>query len=210
MTTKKTISLFLVMVLSALFIAGCSKEAIYVPVASNTIEITENGEIVGYIVEPFDKEYYDIQELAVMVEAEINEYNTQKQTLVKEAGRVPIVVDKVIMAEDGSKNAVVAYKFYNAAVYEDFMGRKLFYGTVEEAIAAGYDVDKKLSKVKGGDLLTGDLLQKNKDKKILILEDTVSVRLPQTVQFLSTNAQIDGYGYVDCTVNEELKYIIIK
>ena len=210
MGKKKTISLFLMMVLSALFITGCSKEIIYVPVATNTVEITENGEIVGYIVEPFDKEYYDIQELTAMVETEINEYNAEKQTLVQEVGRAPIVVDKVNMAEDGSKNAVVALKYYSTAVYEDYMGKQLFYGTVEEAIAAGYDVDKKLSKVKGGDLLTGDLLQKNKDKKILILEDTVSVRIPQTAQFLSTNAQIDGYGYIDCTANEELKYIIFK
>ncbi|MBR4083718.1 MAG: hypothetical protein IKK33_05490 [Lachnospiraceae bacterium] len=210
MGKKKAISLFLVIVLSALFITGCSKETIYVPVASNTIEITENGEIVGYIVEPFDKEYYDIQELAAMAETEINEYNTEKKTLVKEAGGVPVVVDKVIMAEDGSKNAVVALKFYNTAVYEDYMGRQLFHGTVEEAIIAGYDIDKKLSKVKGGDLLTGDLLQKNKDKKILILEAAVSVRLPQTIQFLSSNTKMDDYGYVDCTANEELKYIIYK
>lgn len=210
MGKKKTIHLLLVLVLSTLFITGCSKETVYVPVTANTIEVTENGELIGYLVEPFDKEYYDINELATMVETEIAEYNKVNQALVQEAGRVPIVVDKVIMAEDGSKKAVVAYKFYNAAVYEDFMGRKLFYGTVEEAVIAGYEVDKKLTKVKGGDLLTGNLLDKNKDKKILILEDAVSVRLPQSVQFLSTNAKMDGYGYVDCTVNEELKYIIIK
>ncbi len=210
MGMKKTIRLLLVLVLSALFITGCSKETVYVPITGNTIEVTEGDELIGYLVEPFDKEYYDINELATMVETEIAEYNAEKKDLVQDAGRAPIVVDKVIMAEDGSKKAVVALKFDSPAVYEDYMGRKLFYGTVEEAIASGYEVDKKLSKVKGGDLLTGDLLQKNKDKKILILEDAVSVRLPQSVQFLSTNAKVDGYGYVDCTVDEELKYIIIK
>ena len=210
MGMKKTIRLLLVCVLGALFITGCSRETVYVPVTANTIEVTESGELIGYLVEPFDKEYYDINELATMVETEIAEYNKINQNLVPEAGRVPIVVDKVIMAEDGSKKVVVALKFYNAAVYEDYMSGKLFYGTVDEAIAAGYEVDKKLSKVKGGDLLTGDLLEKNKDKKILILEDAVSVRLPQSVQFLSTNAKVDGYGYVDCTADEELKYIIIK
>lgn len=210
MGMKKTIRLLLVCMLGALFLTGCSKETVYVPVTTNTIEVTENGEIIGYLVEPFDKEYYDINELATMVETEIAEYNADNQNLVQEAGRVPIVVGKVMMAEDGSKKAVVALKFYNAAVYEDYMGRKLFYGTVEEAAAAGYELDKKLSKVKGGDLLTGDLLQKNEDKKILILEGAVSVRLTQSVQFLSANAKLDGYGYVDCTADEELKYIIIK
>ncbi len=210
MGMKKTIRLLLVFVLGVLFIAGCSKENVYVPVTANTVEITESGELIGYLVEPFDKEYYDINELATMVETEIAEYNTDNQTLVSEAGRVPIAVDKVIMAEDGSKKAVVALKFYNTVVYEDYMGEKFFYGTVEEAMAAGYEVDKKLSKVKGGDLLTGELLQKNKEKMILILDGAVSVRLPQSVQFLSTNAKVDGYGYVDCTADETLKYIIIK
>ena len=207
---KKTIRLLLVCVLGALFITGCSKETVYVPVTANTIEVTESGELIGYMVEPFDKEYYDINELAAMVETEIAEYNKNNQNLVQEAGRVPIVVDKVIMAEDGSKKAVVALKFYNATVYENYMGRKLFYGTVEEAVAAGYEVDKKLAKVNGGDLLTGDLLQKNEGNKILILEGVVSVRLPQSVQFLSANAKLDNNGFVDCTIDEELKYIIYK
>ncbi len=210
MRKKKTTGLFLLFLLSSLFVTGCAKEPVYVPVTTNTIEVTEDGNVIGYMVESFDKEYYDIEELESMVRTELGEYNTASPELKEDAGRVPIEVDRVIMAEDGSKNVVVALNFQNTTVYADYMGKELFYGTVAEAIAAGYEVDKKLSKVKGGDLLTGDLLQKNMEKKILILEDAVSVRLPQSVQFLSTNAKLDGYGYVDCTVGEELKYIIIK
>ncbi len=210
MRKRKTTGLFLLFLLSSLFVTGCAKEPVYVPVTTNTIEVTEDGNVIGYMVESFDKEYYDIEELESMVRTELGEYNTASPELKEDAGRVPIEVDRVIMAEDGSKNVVVALNFQNTTVYADYMGKELFYGTVAEAIAAGYEVDKKLSKVKGGDLLTGDLLQKNMEKKILILEDAVSVRLPQSVQFLSTNAKLDGYGYVDCTVGEELKYIIIK
>ena len=210
MGKNKAIGLAFILFFSALFIAGCSKETVYVPVTANTIEVTENGEIIGYLVEPFDKEYYDIEELTTMVQEEVAQYNTDKKSLAGDAGNVPIIVDRISMAEDNSKNVVVSLKFCNAKVYEDYMGTELFYGTVQEAIVAGYDVDKKLSKVKGGDLLTGDLLQKNYGKKILVLTDTVSVRMPKTVQFLSSNAQLDGFGYVDCTANDELKYIIIK
>ena len=77
MGMKKTIRLLLVLVLSALFITGCSKETVYVPITGNTIEVTEGDELIGYLVEPFDKEYYDINELATMVETEIAEYNAE-------------------------------------------------------------------------------------------------------------------------------------
>ena len=210
MGKKKTTGLFLLFLLSTLLVTGCSKEAVYVPVTTNTVEVTEDGRVIGYMVESFDKEYYDIEELESMVRTEIGEYNALNAEEVKDAGRVPVIVNKVTMAEDGSKNVVVALDFQNAAVYTDYMGSELFYGTVEEAIVAGYEVDKKLSKVKSGDLLTGELLQKHKEAKVLILSGSVSVRMPKIVQFLSENAQLDTNGFVDCTSGEELKYIIIK
>ena len=205
MRKTRVTGLVLAFLLSILCVTGCSKETVYVPVTTNTIEITEDGRVIGYMVEPFDKEYYDLSELDTMVREEIAEYNTSA-----EAGQSPIVVDKVAMAEDGSKNVVVALSFLNAAVYADYMKTEFFIGTVEEAIVAGYDLDKKLSKVKSGELLTGDLLQKNKGAKILVLKNACSVRLPNEVQFISGNVQIDANGFADCTAGEGLKYIIIK
>lgn len=210
MGKKKTIILMLMLLLSTLLFAGCSKETVYVPVTTNTIELTEEGRLIGYIVEPFEKDYYSISELETMVRSEIDEYNAGKQELSTEAGRLPILVDKVSMAEDGSKKAVVALNFQNAAVYEDYMGKDIFLGTVAEAMDAGYDVDGKLTEVKGGTAFTGEKLQKAKDKKIVILEDTVSVRPTGKVQYLSTNAKETAEGFVDCTADEELKYIIYK
>lgn len=206
---KKVILLGLLLLICIL--PGCTqKEAVYVPITSNTIEVLEDGSITGYIVEPFDKDYYDIKELETMVRTEMEAYNEEKMELTKGQARVPVVVDKVRMAEDGSKKAVVALNFANAAVYQDYMDRELFYGTLAEAIAEGYDVDKKLAEVKGGKVLTGDKLLKNGDKKIVILEETVMVRTYQKVQYLSTGAKKTEEGFVDCTLNEELKYIIMK
>ena len=210
MGKKKTISWMLMLLLSTLLFTGCSKEAVYVPVTENTIELTEDGRLIGYIVEPFEKDYYSISELETMVRSEIDEYNAGNQDLSTEAGRLPILVEKVIMAEDGSKKAVVALNFQNAAVYEDYMGKEIFLGTVAEAMDAGYEVDGKLTEVKGGEAFSGGMVQKAKEKKILILEAAVSVRTTGKVQYLSTNAKKTAEGLVDCTADEELKYIIYK
>lgn len=211
MGKKKAIVLMMVLLLSTLLLAGCSEEtAVYVPVTENTIEVTEDGRLIGYIVEPFEKEYYDITELDTMVRSEIDEYNSAKQDLVTEAGRVPILVEKVMMAEDGSSKAVVALNFQNAAVYADYMEKEIFAGTVAEAKAAGYDLENKLIAVKGGEAFAGEKIQKEEGKRILILKDAVSVRVNGKVQYLSANAKKTSEGFLDCTADEELKYIIYK
>lgn len=199
------------LMVSGTFLAGCSEpEQVYVPVTSNTLEVTETGDLIAYIVEDFDKDYYDINELKTMVEAESASYNEKSAGLVEGAGRAPIIVDKVMMAEDGSKKAVVALNFANSVVYEDYMGEQAFFGTVAEAMAEGYELAGMLKSVKKGDVLTGEKLQKSGEQMILIVGDEVTVRIYGAVQYLSDNAALTTNGYVDATAADSLKYVIIK
>ncbi len=207
---KLTLLCAALLMLATLCLSGCEQEKVYVPVTENTIEVTEDGRLIGYMVEAFEKEYYDIKELETMVRSEIDLYNQEKQQLSAGSGRSPIIVDKVIMAEDGSKQAVVALDFQNAKVYEDYMGSELFYGTVKEAVAAGYDIEKKLSGVKKGEVLTADKIEKYAEKHILIIKDNMNVRTAETVQYLSINARLTDDGFVSCTDSEDLKFIITK
>ena len=195
-----------------LFFTGCSEEqeAVYVPVTENSVEAAADGRVIGYIVEDFDKEYYDITELGDMVRAEIEIYNEKNASLSTEAGRAPVIVDKVSMAEDGSAKAVVELNFQNAAVYEDYMGTELFYGTLAEAEAAGYQLAGQLNSVKKGEALTAEQINKNSDWRVLIVEDTLWIRPGAKVQYLSGNVSLTDEGLVDGNTSEELKYIIIK
>lgn len=195
--------------LCVLFMTGCEQEKVYVPITANTIEITEDGSLIGYLVEDFDKEYYNVAELESMLRSELEVYNTQKSNLAEGAGRVPITVDKVIMAEDGSAKVVVGLNFANADVYEDYMGKELFYGSVTQAVTAGYELEGKLAAVKDNAAFGTKEIEKYGNKPILIVEDTVSIRTDKKVQYLSTNASLTEEGFVD-GASEELKYIITK
>lgn len=196
---------------STLFITGCEQEEkVYVPVTANTVEATEDGRLIGYIVEDFEKEYYSITELNDMVRSEIDIYNEQNADLSTEAGRAPIIVDKVSMAEDGSAKAVVALNFQSADVYEHYMGKEIFYGTVSEAVAAGYELAGQLTRVKNGETLTAEQVTKNGENRVLIVEDAVWIRTSEKVQYLSGNASLTDTGIVDGNASEELKFIITK
>ncbi len=195
----------------SMLLVGCgNKENAHVPITSNTLELTSDGRLIAYIVEDFDKDYYDINELKTMVDAEIAEYNKAKADLVSEAGRMPVIVEKVSMAEDGSKKAVLALNFQNAAIYADYMGQQAFLGTVADAINAGYVLEGMLVKVKGGAPFIGESLKKSQDKTILIIKDAVTVRTYEDVQYLSKNASMTAEGFVNAETKDELKYIIIK
>lgn len=208
---KMILHMALCLSLCAFLLTGCGEqEEVYVPVTSNTIEVTEEGRLIAYIVEDFEKDYYDINELAQMVRSEIDVYNTNKASLSTEAGQVPVLVDKVMMAEDGSAKAVVALDFQSAAAYEDYMGKEVFYGTISEAIAAGYDLEGKLFDAKKGTELAADKLEKNGKRMILIVEDEVLVRPDGKVLYLSDNVTLTAEGHVNATGSEGLKYIVTK
>ena len=196
--------------LCAMFV-GCGKTGdVNVPITTNTVEVSEDGRLIAYSVEDFDKDYYDINELKSMVDEEIAAYNTAKANLVTQEGSTPVIVEKVAMAEDGSKKAVVALSFQNAALYSDYMGKEAFLGTVSDAAEKGYVLDGMLKSVKNDELLIGEQLKKSQDKTILIIKDSVMVRTYNDVQYLSKNASLTKEGFVNAQTQGELKYIIIK
>ncbi len=194
---------------STLFMGGCAQETVYVPVTEDTVEVTKDGALVAYMVEDFDKAYYDISELAEMVRQEIEAYNQANATLAEGTGRAAVTVESVSMAEDGSSKAVVKLNFANANCYEAYMGKELFYGTVSQAVAGGYQLDGKLTELKDGDRFGTEEIVKYGEKMILILEDAVCVRTNKKVLYLSANASLTADGFVDGS-SEELKYIITK
>ncbi len=208
---KTVLRMGLCLFLCAFMLMGCKEqETVYVPVTSNTVEAAKDGRLIAYIVEDFDKDYYDINELAEMVAAEADAYNRNNASPFAEAGQSPVQVEKVMMAEDGSAKAVVALSFRDAAVYRDYMGTELFYGTVSQAMQAGYDLEGRLFDVKKGTELAKDKLEKNADRMVLIIREQVMIRTEGKVLSLSSNAVLTEQGYVDATADEGTKYIIIK
>ena len=210
---KNKINVFLIATLficSMFSITGCQKEEVYIPVTVDTIEILEDGSITEYIVEPFEKEYYDIEGLAEMVSSEIAEFNKETANQFTQTERSPIRVEKVVMAEDGSKTAVVALNYENSKIGEAYRGNTLFYGTVQEALNAGYVLGNKLQSVKKKQDFTAEKQKQYAQNKILIFKEELIVRPIGKVEYLSTNAKMTNQGFVRCTADEELKYIIFK
>ena len=206
---KYLTTILILTVFMMLSLCGCGEEQVVIPVTEPTIEITTDGELIAYLVESFDKAYYDLGELEAMVREEVADF-VKDHALIAEDGKQGMSVESVAMAADGSSNVVVALRFASSDVYEMYFETELFYGTVAEAEAAGYGLSAALISVKDGEIFTDELAQKYAKRKVLVLEDQVVVRCPKEVLYVGTNTSLTAEGFVDCTQGDGLDLIIMK
>ena len=206
---SKILTAFLILtIFMTLGLAGCGQKEV-IPVTEPTIEVTADGQLIAYLVEAFDKEYYNLAELETMVRTEIADF-VKAGAYVTADGVEQASVESVAMAEDGSKKVVVALRFANSQIYSDYFDKETFYGTVAEAMEAGYGLSAALTSVEDGDVFTKEQADKNRNRHILIIEDSVIVRCPTKVLYLGTNTALTKEGFVDCTQGEGLKLVIMK
>ncbi len=193
-----------------LALTGCSSGVPELPeqVNTTTIAVDEAGAVTFYLVDSFDKDYYDVAELKAMVVEDAAQYNTENQI-----GTVaPITVEKVAKVGNVTNDVVVTYKFMDDDTYEDYVEGELFYGTVTEAMAAGYQLsDFGLSSVKDGTAATEEwLTQKAGEQHILITNAKAAIYCPFKVTHVSQGAVYQEDGSVDAAQAEGSVYILMK
>lgn len=125
---KKTLLMTAVVMTVLLTVTGCGASKGEV----TAVTIDKDGHVSNVIYEQFDKEYYDLQELSDMATQEVSEYNSEYL-------EPRITLDKVEAIDEGSF-ARVSMKYDSAEDFSNFNDEDLFYGTIEEALAAGYKV----------------------------------------------------------------------
>lgn len=194
-----------------LALAGCSEEPAEEPISTSTIVLAVDGSFTQYRVEDFDREYYQLDELDGMIRQEVQDY------VGGAAGEgQAVAVEQVSALEGNDAQAMVALHFANSQVYEDYRGQvdqqsyQLFYGTVQEALAAGYDLAGVLQDAKKGAALTSEQLAKIGDNRVLVFEEALQIRCPSKVLYTSVNVRLTDGGYVDGTEGEGLKYVVMK
>lgn len=195
------------------FIAGCGEGEDGVQVTN--LQIDKNGRVTSNIVEDFDKEFYSVDALQEMVQTEIDDYN----------GTHP---EAVVLAEvkpygEEEEKILVSMQFATCEDYEAFNGAELFYGTVEQAQAAGFSLDVELINAYDATKRIGesDILGM-KDMHILIVRQSAQVSrvlVPEKVQYMTEGTTLAGAKAVTMPGPEnpsdiywmgELTYILMK
>ena len=191
---------------ATLLLSGCGQARVPENVDITSLVISAKGSVQSYLVEEFDKDYYSVSDLADMVVQEAADYNTGHQTTEV----TPVTVEKVeVLANDSSK-VVVVQQFDSAATYEDFNEGVLYFGHASN-LPEERSIDGNLVSAKDGTAITADLLQKELEKKHIVITDAKAViYCPYPVAYVSDGAVCREDGGVDTTQAEGLVTILLK
>ena len=166
-------------------------------IGATTVYVRNDGSIVATYVEDFSQSYYVMTELQTNTENTISAYN-----VANGEGKV----EMTYFAVEGNI-AKMQMEFADAKTYTDYIGEKVFCGTVAEALEEGYDLKYSLMNPLDSEDVIGehDLLSMQ-DSNIIIVEDAVRVRSESKMLYMSADAkyidenEVDGYDNPDATV----------
>lgn len=195
-----------ILLLAMLALAGCGQAKVPDTVNVTSLVVSDQGEVTYYLADTFDKDYYNITDLTAMAMEEADSYNSEHLT----GDGAPVTVEKVEALDDGNATVVVTQKFSTVDAFAKFNDSSLFYGTVGEAIAAGYDMDVILTNVKDGSLITKDDIAAQIDKHVLITGEQAVIYCPYKVAYTSDEAVYQDNGTVDATDAEDPVVILMK
>lgn len=189
-------------------ISGCGQSKVPKELSVPAISVTGKGKVTAYIVEDFDKDYYDLAELGTMVEDELSKFNESRKSAEGEEAVVMVSLTGSEATE--MPKAVLVLEFRDITCYRDYFGMDLFYGTVAQAQEAGYDLNVELTNVKDGTTIGKNEIFGMGNSHILIVQDNVRVFCPGKVQYVTSKAAVKEDGSVEPSDTEDSTYIIMK
>ena len=180
-------------------LAGCAQgEENY---DETTLSVSKNGRVDQHIIESFDRDYYNIDELKDEYEKAVTAYN-------ESIGGDEIKLKKIELKDS---KVYVDIAFTGPSDYESFVGENLFVGTVNDAYDNGYTMDVTLKGVKEGDKIGKVRIMGMSDKDIIILSEHVRIRTFKDIAYVSANVDVlsDNEARV-LSESDGLAYLILK
>ncbi len=170
---KKRIVCFFGVLLLIAMLCGCGEEP-----KGSYISINKDGTITQKIVESFEEENYDIEELRSKTQNELDTYaaGSKLTELVEEDGKVTLIMD-----------------FDSLASFNAFNQTNLFSGTVKEALEASdgtYFADVKLVDAKKEKEVPIEDITGNGELSVVIFEEDTTYQVSGNLRYMSDNLEL--------------------
>jgi len=186
----KKFLLYAILALCLVLSAGCKKKDRVI-----TAEEVKNNTV---LVEVFDKNYYNLDELINFVTNQINKYN-------QENGSDSIIMDSLTLNEG---NAVMILSYAGLAHYNAFNKVETAFTTTADAKSSKLELPEVYLSAKDGAYASPDVALKNGKYKVLVFNEKTNVMIDGTIKFF-TNGKMNGKSNFE-TGSEEQSVIIYK
>lgn len=185
----------LLMLMMFIGLTGCS----FGDSDTNSIYLNDKGKVKGTIIEDFSESYYDEAELKALIDQSISDYNQNGEQVKVNKFKVSNSVAKLVTEYNTTED------------YADFNDVEFFYGTVREAVDAGYLFDIEFVSADDKNTVAGSTIKSLENYHVVVFEEKITLKLDKKILFASQNASIDSKKEVTLSEESEgLAYVIFE
>ena len=169
--------ILLISAVCAMILGGCSMKY---SAEENAVYVNKNGEVVSAIVESFDKEYYDADELQDMLEQSVVEYNAEN-------GKNSIEVDSFKL-DNGVLKVIMNYLTW--ADYSNFNEVQFFAGELSDIQGKNYGKNISFISRDGSETVAFETIEG--DYRVVLVEEKIVVQTAGKIAYVSENMSVEG------------------
>lgn len=180
-------------------LAGCAKGS---KAAQNTLYVEKNGKVTGAIVEDWNKDFYDEDELKKQINSEIDSYEAAND-------KSSIKLQKF---EIEDKKAKVNLLYDSLGTYADFNDVVAFNGTIKQAQEAGFGFEGEFISTGNKPAITINEIDGSEKYKVLILSEKQKIKTEFKILYASNNVKVSKDNKT-AVINEDdsaIGYLIYK
>lgn len=179
------------------FLTGCGEVQLQ---DGTNLELMKDGSVTVTYIEEFPSDYYDISELRAMNEEEVAQYNQQKGE---------DVVEVLSTETDGSK-LTLAMSYKDIEDYGSMNNVQTFSGTVGQARALGYDLNKSFISIKDGEKTTDINWEDLESHHILISNELSTIHTFKNIEYVTENVVMSDNKKMATITGEGQAVIVFK
>ena len=195
MSAGKRIEGVLGLCLLFIFLTGCNEVQLQ---SGTNLQLNKEGGVTVTYIEDFPSDYYDASELEAMNREEVDTYNQQSGENA---------VEVIGMSTDGSK-ITLTMQYKDVEDYGEMNNVPVFSGTVGQAMAMGYDLNKTFLDAKSGKNVT-DINWKDLEEHHIIITDELAAIYPyKKIEYVTDNVKVSENRKV-ATVTEQGQAVIV-
>lgn len=181
----KKITLVLLGILFIVVMTGCGKNKVSITaedVTTNTIVIKEDNTVQSSIVEDFDKEYYNQEELETFIKDEVTDYNEKN-------GEDQVKMHSIHVA---NKKASVVFNYNDIDDYSIFNGISAKLLTTSQALQEDSILTlSEFVEVKSGDTVSRETAFSMEAATVLIIQEPLEIKIDGTILYYSNAEKVD-------------------
>lgn len=179
------------------FLTGCGEVQLQ---NGTNLQLMKDGSVTVTYIEEFPADYYDISELQTMNEEEVNAYNQQMGEAVVE----------VLGAETDGSKLTLEMSYKDIDNYGDMNGVQVFSGTVGQALALGYDLNKAFINIKDGEKITDMSWEDLESHHIVITNELSTIHTYKNIEYVTENVTMSDNKKMATVTGQGQAVIVFK